>query len=51
MGIDLRRLDIEADKEVFHCDTWVRVEDVDIVNQLCAKVLKVNGVENAMRIQ
>jgi GTP pyrophosphokinase len=51
MGIDLRRLEIEAEKEVFHSDMWVRVEDVEVVNQLCQRVLKVNGVDKATRIQ
>jgi GTP pyrophosphokinase len=51
MGIDLRRLDIEATGEVFHCDLWVRVEDVAVVNDLCSRLLEINGVEHATRIQ
>ena len=51
MDIDLRRLDIEATGEVFHSDMWVRVEDVAIVNDLCSKLLTVDGVERAARIQ
>ena len=51
MDIDLRRLDIEATGEVFHADMWVRVEDVAIVNDLCSKLLTVDGVERAARIQ
>lgn len=51
LSIDLRRLDIEADNEVFHCDLWVRVEDVDIVNELCQRLREVKGVERATRIQ
>ena len=51
LSIDLRRLDIEADDEVFHCDLWVRVEDVDILNELCQRLREVKGVESATRIQ
>jgi GTP pyrophosphokinase len=51
MGIDLRRLDIEATGEVFHCDLWVRVEDVAVVNDLCSRLLNIDGVEHATRIQ
>ena len=51
LDIDLRRLDIEATGEVFHADMWVRVEDVAIVNQMCANIMTVSGVERASRIQ
>ena len=51
LGIDLRRLDIEATGEVFHSDLWVRVEDVEVVHALCNKLLAINGVERAARIQ
>ena len=49
--IDLRRLDIEADNEVFHSDIWLRVVDVAVVADLCRRLLDVNGVESAQRIQ
>ena len=49
--IDLRRLDIEADNEVFHSDIWFRVVDVAVVADLCRRLLDVNGVESAQRIQ
>lgn len=48
--IDLRRLDIEADNEVFHSDIWLRVVDVAVVADLCRRLLDVNGVESAQRI-
>lgn len=51
LSIDLRRLDIEADNEVFHCDLWVRVEEVNVVNDLCGRLMGVKGVERATRIQ
>lgn len=49
--IDLRRLDIEATGEVFHSDIWIRVEDTDVVEQLCNALTNVSGVERATRIQ
>ena len=51
LGIDLRRLDIEATGEVFHSDLWVRVEDASTVSELCSKLLSIKGVERASRIQ
>ena len=48
--IDLRRLDIEADNEVFHSDIWVRVLDVAVVSDLCHRLTSVQGVESALRI-
>lgn len=51
LGIDLRRLDIEATGEVFHADMWIRVEQVTTVTQLCSNLLTVSGVERAARIQ
>ena len=51
LGIDLRRLDIEATGEVFHSDLWVRVEDADVVTALCTNLLAIKGVDRAARIQ
>lgn len=50
LAIDIRRLDIAAENEVFHCDLYVRVEDSKIVSDLCDKVKKINGVKKANRI-
>ena len=50
MSIDIRRLDIEATDEVFHCDLSVRVEDAGIVNDLCDKIKKIQGVTKAARL-
>lgn len=50
LSIDIRRLNIEAQKEVFHCDLSVRVEDTEVVTDLCNKVKKINGVKLANRI-
>ncbi|MDE5809606.1 MAG: RelA/SpoT family protein [Muribaculaceae bacterium] len=50
LAIDIRKLDIEAEKEVFHCDLWVKVEDSSIVNDLCDKIKKIEGVQRAARI-
>ncbi len=49
LSINIRKLDIEAENEVFHCDLSVLVEDTDVVNDLCNKVKKINGVKKATR--
>jgi hypothetical protein len=43
-------LEIHAEKEVFHCDLSLLVSDVEGVNDLCAKVKKIPGVEKAARV-
>lgn len=50
LAIDIRRLNIAADNEVFHCELVVRIEDKKVVNDLCNKVKKINGVKSAVRI-
>lgn len=50
MAIDIRKLDIEAVREVFHCDLVVRVEDTEVVEDLCLKVKKISGVQRASRV-
>ena len=47
---DIRSLDIRADKEVFHADMSVLVNDVAEVDALCAKIRKINGIEKVARI-
>ncbi len=51
MGLDLRKVDIEASDEVFHCDLNVRISDANAVQDLCRRMLKVNGVKSASRIR
>lgn len=51
LAIDIRKLDIEASAKVFHCDLWVRVANVDAVNDLLIKTKGVDGVTAAIRIQ
>jgi len=51
MGIDIRRLEIEASSSVFHCDLWVRITDASIASDLCRRVLTIDGVQNATRIK
>lgn len=48
--IDIRKLDIEAHDEIFECDLWIRVEDVEVVNSLCNKIHNISGVQSATRI-
>lgn len=50
LAIDIRKLTIEAHDSVFDCDLWVRVGDVDVVNSLCRKVITIDGVKTATRI-
>lgn len=50
LAIDIRRLNIAAENEVFHCDLVVRVEDKNVVSDLCNKVKKINGIKTATRI-
>ncbi len=50
LSFDIRKLSIETDKEVFSCVLSVLVEDVAVVNELCNKIKKINGVKQASRI-
>ncbi|MGM9870859.1 MAG: RelA/SpoT family protein [Muribaculaceae bacterium] len=50
MGMDIRKLEIAADDEVFGCDLWVRVADTQVVTDLCDKIKKINGVKTSSRI-
>ncbi len=50
MGMDIRKVDIEASGEVFHCDLWVRVCDAAVVGDLCTRAMEVKGVTHATRI-
>ncbi len=50
LNIDIRRLNIEAEKEVFTCDLGVLVSDTDAVAALCRSVLKIDGVKKADRV-
>ncbi len=50
LGIDIRKLNIEASAEVFHCDLWVRVSDASVITALCDKAREIEGVSSAARI-
>ena len=50
LGIDIRKLNIEASAEVFHADLWVRVSNADIVADLCRQIRQIQGVTSAARI-
>ncbi len=50
LNIDIRSLHIDTDKEVFTCRLTVLVSDTEVVNQLCEKVRKIKGVQNAARV-
>ena len=49
LNIDIRSLHIDTDKEVFHCRLGVLVRDTDVINELCAKIKKIAGVQSAVR--
>ena len=50
MGIDMRKLEIEAKGKVFVADLWVRVADVGVVTDLCQRTKSISGVTSANRI-
>ncbi len=50
LGIDMRKLSIEASGEVFEADLWVRVNDAEVVDDLCRRTRDINGVTRASRI-
>ncbi len=51
LSLDIRALDIRTEKEVFHCDLSLLVSDADGLNDLCAKVRRIQGVQSAARIR
>lgn len=51
LSLDIRALDIRTEKEVFHCDLSLLVSDADGLNDLCAKVRRIPGVQSAARIR
>lgn len=50
LAINIRKLDIEAQKEVFHCDLSVLVNDTKVVTDLCSKLKHIKGVQKASRV-
>ncbi len=50
LSINIRRLDIKAEDGVFKCELEVLISDVTVVNNLCKKLKKVDGVTSAARI-
>ncbi len=51
LSLDIRALVIRTEKEVFHCDLSLLVSDADGLNDLCAKVRRIPGVQSAARIR
>lgn len=49
LGLDIRKLDIEANDEVFTAFLIIRVSDSATVNSLCSKIKKIDGVKIANR--
>ena len=50
LNIDIRGLNISAQNEVFTADLKVLVADTAVVEQLCAKIRRLNGVQRATRV-
>ena len=50
LSLNIRALDIKAEKEVFTCDLSLLVTDVEGVNDLCQQVRKIPGIQHATRI-
>ncbi len=50
LSLNIRSLDIRTEKEVFQCDMSLLVTDATGINDLCAKVRKISGVEKVARI-
>ncbi|MDE7397735.1 MAG: GTP pyrophosphokinase, partial [Muribaculum sp.] len=50
MSIDIRRLNIGAEEEVFTSSLVVKVNDSRVVSDLCNKLKKINGVKSASRV-
>ncbi len=51
MALNIRSLNIEAEKEVFVCNLNVLVDDSQAVNDLCNQVRKIKGVTKATRLR
>ncbi len=49
MNINIRRLNIEAQGEVFVCEMGVLVSDTSEVSRLCKRILKIDGIKRAVR--
>ena len=50
MAINIQRLNISANEGLFSCDLDVLIEDAHVVTNLCKRLKKVRGVNNASRI-
>ncbi len=50
LSLDIRALDIRAEKEVFHADLQLMVTTADSVEDLCSKIRRIPGIEKAARI-
>ena len=50
LNLDIRSLHIDTDKEVFACSLTVLVSDTQVVGELCQKIKKIKGVQNAARV-
>lgn len=50
LNIDIRSLHVDTDNEVFTCRLTAMVSDTSVVTELCEKVKKIKGVQQASRV-
>ena len=50
MGMDIRKLNIEAREEVFHCELTVRTPTARVAERLCHNLKKIVGVKSVKKL-
>ena len=50
MSINMRSLNIQANKGLFNCRLDVLIEDANVLTALCKRLKNVKGVNSAVRI-
>lgn len=51
LGLDIRKLNIAADNEVFKAELSIRVANAGTVSTLLAKIKKIDGIKSANRVK
>lgn len=50
LALNIRALNIRAEKEIFYADLSLLVTDVGAVDDLCAKIRRIPGIQKVARI-
>lgn len=50
LGVNIRGMNIEADKEVFHCELTVKIATAADVEKICNKLIEIKGIKIARRL-